>query len=315
MSLREYRRGDGAAIALLWERNPTAEMPMLGFDPERVREVFDGLDRPIVRLVLWFLEVTRREVIRAVIAEEDGRVVGTTLVSFTPEAAYVSAVVVEAAYRRRGIARAMLAAADAAARKRHRAYQVLEVAATSDGARRLYESVGYRARRVQRFLVRPMGPAAPVPPPGPSPDLRPFRAEDGKALAAHANAALPPELRGVVPTHPGDFRAGSRLAGALRAESAAWVAPARGPPLGFVRATRSGAVEAGHLTAPLVADGLSDPAARDLLGTALGWLQRRGASRAVTEIPETWTRSLALARGLGFQDRLELLTMVRASAE
>jgi ribosomal protein S18 acetylase RimI-like enzyme len=102
-------------------------------------ELVDPFDLLVALLVPW---------VKVLVAEVEGQVVGTTIVmpSVLWPTAWVSTVGVLPAYRRRGIARAlMLAAERMTSRRRLR----LEVYADNAGALALYTELGYRQIRHQ----------------------------------------------------------------------------------------------------------------------------------------------------------------------
>lgn len=66
---------------------------------------------------------------------------------------YITDVAVLAAYRRRGVARALLERVEEEARVRRKRYLALYVSASNQGARRLYQRVGFAERRVRRSML------------------------------------------------------------------------------------------------------------------------------------------------------------------
>ncbi len=77
-----------------------------------------------------------------------------------------------------------------------------------------------------------------------------------------------------------------------------------------MRATVGGPTTSAHLTAPLLADDLTEELARALVGTALRWTVERGAHRVVAEVPHHSPRAFNLLGALGFRDAFRLLTLV-----
>jgi len=66
---------------------------------------------------------------------------------------YITDVAVLAAYRRRGVAQALLARAEEEARIRRKRYLGLYVSATNSGAQQLYWRAGFVERRIRRSLL------------------------------------------------------------------------------------------------------------------------------------------------------------------
>jgi ribosomal protein S18 acetylase RimI-like enzyme len=305
------RPGDGPKIAELWRRNPTEEMPIIGLDPSAVGRVIERVERLGPRIVIGLLRWLGWPIFRFFVVEEDGRLVGTTLLTFGSRSGYVGGVVVDAAYRRRGFARRMLAACDESSLEARRRFVVLDVLERNDAARALYASWGYRPLRTMRLMLRENSPLS-GPLPGSEPEIREFTRTDARRLAALANALTPPAVREVLPTTPGQFRVSPLLSSLFDSDTRAWVVTRAGVALGFVRATAGSAAIASHLTAPLLSDDLSESAAEALVATALNWLARRGAGRIVVEVPESSDRGARLLSRIGFTEVLRLHTLVRA---
>lgn len=81
---------------------------------------------------------------RFFVAEEDGRVVGYAGLLTCLDEADLTTVAVTEAYRRRGIARALLEEIQLYAREREIRYLFLEVRASNQPARALYEKCGFQ---------------------------------------------------------------------------------------------------------------------------------------------------------------------------
>lgn len=89
-------------------------------------------------------EIERNRVARCWVMREDGRVAGYLCLWEVADELHVTNVAVHPAYRRRGIARAMLAAVLDDAVRRSLSLVGLEVRPTNAEARALYESFGFR---------------------------------------------------------------------------------------------------------------------------------------------------------------------------
>lgn len=310
MTLREYRPGDWVGVADLWRRNPSQESPLLGLDPDAVGAVLRRSEgagiRALVRLARWF----GRPIFAMLIVDLGGRVAGTTLLTFTPEAAYVSGVVVDTSVRRQGHAQAMLRRADEFGRRYHRRGVVLDVLTENAPAIRLYERWGYAPVRDQVWMFRPLGPDHPLPASGGTTRIRPYGKKDGAALAELDNAVMPDGVRQIVPRHKGDFSEPAVARRILESETRSWVAEVGGRPVGFLRATVSRLMQAANLSSPLFSADVPEVVARDLLVTALQWIEAEKAPRVLIEVPEHQWRRRPLLDSLGFVEQLRAHTLV-----
>ncbi len=287
-------------------------MPLVGMDSESTARILHRLERPGIRFLLGFLRWIRRPIVRFFVVDAGGLPVASAVLTFTPRAGYVSAVVVDAPHRRKGFARQVLSACERATQAAGRRYAVLDVLEGNAPARALYEKLGYRGLRNQLLLSRELDPSARSGQSSPAETVRLFRRGDSSELAAVVNRMLPPEVARVLPAVPSQFRVGRFVTHALESETAAWVATRSGAPRGFLRATVGRLMRAGNLTGPVLADELPEPVAHDLLRTAIAWLEDRRVARAISEVPVYATRALTLLQAEGFQEAFRLRTLVHS---
>ena len=108
---------------------------------------------------LWFLlrllRLVGRPPVRLLMAEEQGRVVGTTMTLSIGPWAYVAAVGVREDRRNRGIAQALLRRAEEIGRRGGKQCLVLDVAADNEPARRLYAKLGWVPRGTVQWWELP----------------------------------------------------------------------------------------------------------------------------------------------------------------
>jgi ribosomal protein S18 acetylase RimI-like enzyme len=310
--VRDLRARDVPRLAELLRTEFPEEEQLLGTRPEGVVEIARRFFRWDTQLVLGVLRLVGASPARFLAVEADGRLVATTLVSFPARAGFLSMVMVDPAYRRRGYARRLLRAAHALAARRHRAHVALDVLETNGPARALYASLGYRPLRAFAYYTRDL-PATSDEPPAEGP-VRPLAPRDASALARLANRALPAEVEEVLPVRAGDLL-GSRWANrALAASTAAWVVDRGGGAEAHVSASVGPATTSGHLSTPIVGAAVPADAQRELLAQALAWLAERGVPRVLSRAADDDLTARAALEAAGFRPELRLLTLARASA-
>lgn len=309
--LRDLRREDGPAFFDLMEKGFPEENALLGNRPEEFEKVFRRIFRWDSRLVLGLLELFGRPIVRALVVEADGRVVATTLVTFPPVSAFVSNVVVDPAYRRRGFAKRMLEEARRTARRARRSYMVLDVLETNTSARTLYESLGYRTLRRRGHFVRESAGTFGANPPE-NRVIRPFRRSDAAALVTLVRRQTPPEAEAVLPTDERSFT-GSRVATRMMAsKDAAWVVDRGDGPEAHVAATVSAVTEAAYMTGPVLAASVDAELALTLVRTAGAWCAARGAPRILSTVAEENARGREALEGAGFHSEIARRTLYRS---
>jgi len=308
--IRELRRSDGPRFIELMNQNFPEENALLGNRPQEFEKVIERAFRWDTRFLLGLLRLLGRPIVRVLVIEGDGHPVATTMLTFPAVASYVSNVVVDPAYRRRGYAKAMLEEARRNARRNHRRYVVLDVLETNSGARALYDSVGYRPLRARTQMVREAA-ASPGPSASSNAGIRPFRKTDADALAEVARRENPPKVEEVLPTGRSAFL-GFRLANRIIAsEERAWVVDRGRGPEGHVAATVSQVFEAAHLTAPVIAPSVEPELADALVGQAVGWLAEHRAPRMLSMVADDNVRGRSALERAGFRHAFALWTLYR----
>jgi ribosomal protein S18 acetylase RimI-like enzyme len=308
--LRDLRAADSPRLLELLQREFPEEERLLGTRPEGFERIFRRAFRWDTRLLLGLARAFGRPLFQFLVIEADGRLVGTTLVSFPPRAGYLSMVVVDPAYRRRGYAKRLLEGARATAARRGRPFVALDVLAENTPARTLYEAAGYRRLRSAAFLAhdRPAELVGPLPLPA---AIRPFRRSDARPIAVIALRQMPPEVAAALPARPSQFAGHRFVSNLLGEETAAWVVDRGAGPEAHVAASVSPATEAAHLSAPVVGESVDPSLAATLVRSAAAWAAARHPPRLVAQVTEENRRGRTALEEVGFREALALLTLSR----
>lgn len=308
--LRDLRATDIPQLFPLLDRHFPEEQRLLGWRPAVFNDVLCDLYRWHIQLVVRLTAAFGRPIYRCYVVEVDGHLAATTLLTYAPRAGYVSTVMVDDPYRRRGFARRLLEAAATETRRRHRRYLVLDVLESNAPARRLYETAGFRLLRRQEYRSLEYAPSRPVPAP-PADGVRPLRRADRGPIAALAGQGVPAAVAEVLPVDTAQLFVRRAVVAGLRSEAELWVAPHDPPAQGFVRATTSAVMESANLTCPILSPSLDDRLADELIAAAVAWTQGRGARRMLCEVPDSNERARSVLARAGFTVPFATLTLVR----
>ena len=308
MIYRSVRRSDLPALEREIRRNFAEEDDRSGYDSV---ELVRGLNRSLrfPGALLWAI---RRGLHASsayfLVAQEGGELAGTTLLTLAPTHAYVSVVMTSPPYRRRGVARHLLAWAEEIARRRGRPYVVLDVQTTNLPARKLYQSRGYLPLRSLRWFLHdgPIGEG---------------RDEDMGARAAQEEDLLP-LWRLWLASHPEEVRRalfgdGDRLPRYSasepfqRAESVSWCLGPAGRPTGYVQSIWLPPLRVGRISSPVFAPEASPGERRGLIRQAMAWLGEHGAQKVAAEVPRYHEDSVRELTSLGFHPTGEIETLCR----
>ncbi len=192
MIVREVRRRERDRYIELIAAQASDEDRSLHLLDSSVREIrgaFGWVPFALLRL----FAILHRSPVHLLVAEEGGKLVGTTVAIFRPPGTYVAAVGVDPGYRRRGIATQLLARAELLSRERRIPFLVLDVYSSNSTARRLYAREGWTEGPHVRWwrLAGPVSSGSPEPP-GPSwavPHITPFPELAG--IRSHLADSLP----------------------------------------------------------------------------------------------------------------------------
>lgn len=312
--VRELRAGEAPELFRFLTSYFPEEEAILGTRPEGFEKIVRRIFRWDTRILLGILRVFGRPVFRFFVVDDEGHVVGTTLLTFSAVTGYVSMVAIDPAYRRRGLARAMLDRALSATRRRGKRFIALDVLESNAPARALYERIGYRRLRANPIFVHDQpaaargGPTAPV---GAVPGLRPFERRDAKVLVEVAERQQPAGVHEVLPITARALTGSAWQGQLLASDRAAWVIDPGPGAVAWVSAAVSRATEAGHLSSPIVDTAVPPEAAAGLVRSAVAWCAERGVPRVMAEVPEENERGRRALEEVGFHRAISVLTLYR----
>jgi ribosomal protein S18 acetylase RimI-like enzyme len=307
--LRQIERGDIPVFFDLMSREFPEENAVYGWHAEPFQRIVQKFWRPDYRLVLGLLSAVGRPLFRFYVVEVDGAYAASAIETFSSRLAYVSSVVVAPEFRRRGYAKQVLEACHAAAARRNARFVALDVLDPNAGAAALYDSLGYRplshaSHFVRRSLAEAGASLA-------SPAIRPYRRSDGPALAEIARSFIPVARQEVQPVDARQFSVPSSVVNAFDSQTMAWVVDRGTGPLAWTRATASPVMEAGHLTAPVIAPEAVATDVADLLATAADWSKSHASTRLVAEVLDENLRGSAALTAAGFEVAYGSRTLAR----
>ena len=265
-----------------------------------------------------------RESFGGYVWEEDGRVVGNVTlnpVTSSGERWQISNVAVDAPYRRRGIARRLMALALTDARRQGGMWALLQVRHDNEAALALYRSLGFEALGGETFMAwqgalpfplawQESGPTLPS-----DLVLRPIRPEEWPAELDLARAAMPPLMQWERPLRPHQFQRSPLPA--WWTALARWFSGQETHVLGVFRGKallarlhlrvdrRAGRAALGVLVAPEARGQLERPLLRE--GVAL--LPRAGHLRLEAQFPMEQAAVREALEDLGFQHLRTLVHM------
>jgi ribosomal-protein-alanine N-acetyltransferase len=105
-------------------------------------------------LILGLLRLRGKEPVKFLVAEADGKIVGTTIINNRRKSGYISSVMVHPDYRRKGVATRLMTNALNYIRKRKKAKAILHVDSTNASAKSVYVKLGFKTFEHLTYFVR-----------------------------------------------------------------------------------------------------------------------------------------------------------------
>jgi len=142
--IRDFRREDIDGVIECARESFVEEFEKEGFDPDVWRKVVRRRFSASGRILFGFFKLFGKEPIKFFVADMNGKVVGTTMVTKRRNIAYIETVMVRPDFRRKGIATELMKTAIHYARKRRFACVILQVSHTNNSAKELYHKLGFK---------------------------------------------------------------------------------------------------------------------------------------------------------------------------
>jgi ribosomal protein S18 acetylase RimI-like enzyme len=308
--IRDFRKSDLNELLRLLPECFAEEFEVSGFDPVHTRDMVNRAFGRTGRLFLGLLRLFGREPMKFLVAEADGKVVGTTIIDDRGKAGSISAVMVHPGHRRKGIATRLMANALGYIRERKKARGVLGVASTNIPAIDMYVKLGFRAFEHAVYFVRETNcPCAPQDTGGVH--IRPFQKDDLDAVYRLIRASEDPARLRIFDFGKKNLRT-SFLQRLFRfSTEKKIVAVFDGRIVGYAEASYTTPKEVGRIGFVHVnPQGKSFGVEKMLINAASNEIEKAGVRRIRIIVPITRQELTETVKSLGFRETLMIDGMV-----
>ena len=152
--IRDLRKSDLSDLLGLLPMCFAKEFEISGFDPDHVADMVNRAFGRTGTLILGLLRLCGKEPGKFLVAEADGKIVGTTFINNREKSGHISSVMVNPDYRRKGIATTLMTSALNYIRRRKKARAVLHVDSANDSAKSVYAKLGFKTFEHLAYFVR-----------------------------------------------------------------------------------------------------------------------------------------------------------------
>jgi GNAT superfamily N-acetyltransferase len=306
--IRELRRSDRDTFGESIELGYGPFEAMVGLGSGGSGE-FNALFRPGIWFLLRFTRALGKAPLRAFVAVDRNRVVGTTLLLPWKRSGYILGVGVRPEYRRRGLAGRLVSEAEQVTRRSGRPWAVLDVEEENHPAITLYLARKYTV--VQRSMWYRLADRPPAPSPTePTGSVHALRGRpDREPAAAWVAGQVGAAVAMAVPPEPSRFTHLESLGTMPGGKRAAWTVGAPGAVRGVLAGAWRSANRPGMLFLPALDPAVPKGEAVALLRAGVAWLQGLGCSGVLLAVPDTAASVAPALADLGFAPQLATLTM------
>jgi ribosomal protein S18 acetylase RimI-like enzyme len=155
--IRDFRKSDLDDLLRLLPVCNAEEFEVTGFDPDHVRQMVNRWFGWGGRFLFGLLGLFGKRPLKFLVAEADGKLVGTTMVEDRGKLGSISVVMVDPDYRRKGIATTLMTYALKYIQQRRKVRASLGVLSTNAPAMDMYVKLGFRAFEHSVYLVGETG--------------------------------------------------------------------------------------------------------------------------------------------------------------
>jgi ribosomal protein S18 acetylase RimI-like enzyme len=308
--VRDFRRSDLSDLLDLLPRCFAREFEVSGFDPDHITAMVNSAFGRKGRLILGLLRFSGKEPLKFLVAEANGRVVGTTMITDRGRFGYISAVMVHPDHRKKGIATKLVTSALLYLRRRKKARAVLHAISTNNNAISIYVKLGFKAFEHTKHFIRETDSVR-VPEPVPGVKIREFQRSDLEQVYNLVRASEDPNHLRIF-----DFTKKSLKTSLLErmfrsAIRKKLVALLDDRLVGYVEAVYSTPKEAGSIGSIRVSsEGRSLGLEKLLVEAASDEIIKGGAKRIQTAVPLSKKELMETLQSLGFREVLAMDAMV-----
>ncbi|MCI4364493.1 MAG: GNAT family N-acetyltransferase [Thermoplasmata archaeon] len=282
---------------------------MLGFRSEGASE-FRGLFGPGTWFLLRFLNLLGRPPLRFLVAAQEGRIVGTTLIVPWERSGYVLGVGVRPSHRRQGLAGRLVAWAEELALQRGKEWAVLDVEEDNLPAVTLYLARQYGT--IQKTLwfrcAPPAGQAGADPP---SAQVEVVGKAGRKGAALWCARQVPATVTSVLPPSAARLSHLESLGQFPGVTRETWAAGPHDARVGYLAAYWRGKERPGVLFLPALGAQATRADVLRLVQEGVAWLRSRGSPEVLLAVPDPARSALPFLAEQGFSPQLTTLTMAR----
>ncbi len=309
--IRDFRKADLASLLKLLPTCFANEFEVTGFDPDHVTYMVNRGYGSVGRLVRGLLRVVGKEPMKFLVAEVDGKIVGTTIVSDQGKLAYIASVMVDPDYRRRGIASKMIESALDYVRERGKARAVLHVETKNEPAIGVYTNMGFKAFEQVTYFVKDVDSEQLL---GTVPNIRirEFQKEDIGVVYELVKASEDSEHLRIFDFSKKEFET-TLLQRLFRfSTQKKLVAMSDGEIVGYVSASYTTPKQAGHIASVNVTpEGKTLNVEKLLIEAATNEIIKGGVRRVRLTVSVKKEDLIEKVKGLGFAEALSMYGMAR----
>jgi ribosomal protein S18 acetylase RimI-like enzyme len=308
--IRDLRKSDLSDLLSLLLVCFGKEFEISGLDPDHVTDMVNRVFGRTGSLLLGLMRLFGKEPLKLLVAEAEGRIVGTTLINLREKSGYISSVMVHTDHRRRGIAATLMTSALEYIREKKKMRAVLHVDSTNAPAISLYAKLGFRTFDHSAYFVGKTNSMAAQENTS-RVEIRRFQNEDLDHVYSMAESSEDPDSLRIFDFSKKNLKISflqRRFYFAIRKQL---VAVVDGRQVGYIEAIYTTPKEVGRISSIYVnAEGRSLAVEKLLIDAARNEIAKGGVEKTRITVPTTKQELVEIVKELGFEEALVMDAMV-----
>jgi ribosomal protein S18 acetylase RimI-like enzyme len=302
--VRDLRKSDLNDLLDLLSKCFAKEFEVTGFDPAHTRDMVNRAFGKTGKLFMWLSRLIGKEPIKFLVAEVNGKIVGTTIVDNRGRLGYIRTVMVHPDCRRKGIATRLMKDALSYVLKKRMSRAVLHVESSNTAAMSVYTKLGFRAFERIAYFVGETGSVSAREDTG-EVKVRPFQKDDLDGVYSLIRASEDPKHLRIFDFSKESLRTPLLLRLLHFSTQKQLVAVLDDRIVGYVETSFTTPRQAGSISfIQASAQNRSSEIERVLISAGINEVKKGGANRIRVVVPTTKQGLIETLKNLGFKQSL-----------
>ncbi len=310
MVVRDFVKEDIDDVLECAKESFVEEFEVEGFDPDKWKKLVRWRFSIFGKILFAFFRLLDREPAKFLVADVNGKVVGTTIVTQLRNIGYIQTVMVHPDFRRKGIASELMKTAIQYIHRKKFTKAILHVSATNDSAKKLYQKLGFQRFDDIVYLTADVC-SLNILESTEGIHVREFNKSDADAVYELIKRSRDPEVFSTYDLQKTDLRRSFWERIVRMSNTKKIVAVKDGKLVGYASLSYTSSKEAGRIrNIDVYPETASQGVEEGLIRTGVDFISSSGTKTILITVPATKGKSIERLKELGFKKRFSTEGMV-----